>query len=256
MRFWNILFSLVLIVGAGLGLLVMGGQARNLAAPDLHATLAVQDFRLPQGFGMDPARVAKYMADQLKQRLTDDVAIRLTLKSDVMKKVKDVVLPRIMNEASVQNMMHDIPELSAILDITAFRRTLSGTITSAAAAQDVALTAPGALLAEVDGTKVKVTQTSTGLQALELGAMTAGQQHQITLWLDDTVALGMMGKMVKLGAADGQRGRVLIWGDHGWFGADVEALRWSRGLIGGVLAGVLLFGLASLLVPLLRRRPL
>ncbi|MBC7738832.1 MAG: hypothetical protein H7245_16810 [Candidatus Saccharibacteria bacterium] len=165
MRFWNILFSLVLIVGAGLGLLVMGGQARNLAAPDLHATLAVQDFRLPQGFGMDPARVAKYMADQLKQRLTDDVAIRLTLKSDVMKKVKDVVLPRIMNQASVQNMMHDIPELSAILDITAFRRTLSGTITSAAAAQDVALTAPGALLAEVDGTKVKVTQTSTGLQA-------------------------------------------------------------------------------------------
>jgi len=256
MRFWNILFSLVLIVGAGLGLLVMGGQARNLAAPDLHATAAVQDFRLPQGFGMDPARVAKYMADQLKQRLTDDVAIRLTLKSDVMKKVKDVVLPRIMNQASVQNMMHDIPELSAILDITAFRRTLSGTITSAAAAQDVALTAPGALLAEVDGTKVKVTQTSTGLQALELGGMTAGQQHQVTLWLDDTVALGMMGKMVKLGAADGQRGRVLIWGDQGWFGADVEALRWSRGLIGGLLAGVLLFGLASLLVPLLRRRPL
>lgn len=255
MRFWNILFSIALIVGAGLGLLVMAGQARDLMAPDLRANLVVQDFRLPQGFGMDPARVAQYMSDQLKQRLTDDVAIRLTLKSDVMRKVKDIVLPRIMNEVAVQGMMHDIPELSAILDITAFHRTLSGTITSAAAAQDVALTAPGALLAEVDGTKVKVAKTSTGLQALELGAMKAGQQLQVTLWLDDTAAIGMMGKMVKLGAADGQRGQVLIWGDQGWFGADVEALRWSRGLIGGLLAGVLLFGLASLLVPLLRHRP-
>ncbi|MBC7736385.1 MAG: hypothetical protein H7245_03970, partial [Candidatus Saccharibacteria bacterium] len=176
-------------------------------------------------------------------------------KSDVMRKVKDIVLPRIMNEVAVRGMMHDIPELSAILDITAFHRTLSGTITSVAAAQDVALTAPGALLAEVDGTKVTVTQTSTGLQALDLGAMTAGQQHQVTLWLDDTAAIGMMGKMVRLGAAGGQRGQVLIWGDQGWFGADVEALRWSRGLIGGLLAGVLLFGLASLLMPLLRRSP-
>jgi hypothetical protein len=60
--------------------------------------------------------------------------------------------------------------------------------------------------------------------------------------------------MVELGASEGQRGRVLLWGDHGWFGADVEALRWSRGLIGALLAGALLFGLASLLLPLLPRR--
>ena len=165
-----------------------------------------------------------------------------------------IVLPRLMNAVAVQSMMHDIPELSAILDIAAFERTIQGSIRSAKAAQAVALTVPGALLAEVDGEKVKVITTSTGMQALNLGDMAAGQSHQITVWMDAT-SLGVdMGKSVKLGAADGQRGGVLMWGDQGWFGADVEPLRWSRGLIGAVLAGVLLFGLLSLLLPILTHR--
>lgn len=254
MRFWQFLLSACLIVSAGLALLVMAGEARGLFAPPLQAELVVQDFPLPEGFGLDPNRVANFMADELKQRLDGDVAIRMTLKNDVMKKVKDIVLPRLMNVVAVQSMMHDIPELSAILDIMAFRRTLTGTIRSEAAAGDVALTVPGALLAQVDGTKAKVIKTSTGMPALELGAMTAGQSHHVTLWLDDSAAGVDLGRTVRLGAAQGQRGRVLLWGDHGWFGADVEALRWSRWVIGGLLAGVLLFGLASLLLPLLSRR--
>jgi len=182
------------------------------------------------------------------------VAIRLTLKTEVMKKVRDVVLPRLMNVVAVQSMMHDIPELSAILDIAAFQRSVQGTVRSATDAQDVALTVPGALLAEVDGKKVKVITTSTGLQALTLGDMTAGQSHQITVWMDATSVGVDMGRQVKLGAGDGQRGRVLLWGDRGWFGADVEALRWSRGVIGALLAGVLLFGLLSLMLPILTHR--
>lgn len=254
MRFWQVLLSISLIGAAGLGLLVLAGGARGILAPALQAELVVQDFPVPQGFGINPDRVASFMADQLKQRLDDDVAIRLTLKSDVMKKVKDIVLPRLMNSVVVDAMMHDIPELSAILYISSFRRTLMGTLRSASNAKDVALTVPGALLAEVDGAKVKITKTSTGLPALELGEMAAGQSHKITVWLDDSSLKSDMGRMVELGAADGQRGRVLLWGDHGWFGADVEALRWSRGLIGALLSGVLLFGLASLLWPLLPRR--
>jgi hypothetical protein len=109
-------------------------------------------------------------------------------------------------------------------------------------------------LAEVDGQKVKVTKTSTGLPALELGAMTPGQGHQITVWLDDSATRTDLGKSILLGAGGGQRGRVLLWGDHGWFGADVEALRWGRWLIGGDLAIVLIFGLASLILPILIRR--
>ena len=118
----------------------------------------------------------------------------------------------------------------------------------------MALTAPGALLAEVDGKKIKVITTSTGLQALTLGDMKAGESHQIIVWMDATSVGVDMGRNVKLGAADGQRGRVLLSGDQGWFGADVESLRWSRGLIGALLAGVLLFGLLSLMLPILTRR--
>ena len=155
MRFWNSLIALCLILSAGLGLVVLAGGARGLFAPALQAELVVQDFPIPQGFGLDPKRVAGFMSEELGQRLEDDIAIRITLKADVMKKVRDIVLPRLMNAVAVQSMMHDIPELSAILDIAAFERTIQGSIRSAKAAQAVALTVPGALLAEVDGEKVK-----------------------------------------------------------------------------------------------------
>jgi hypothetical protein len=159
-----------------------------------------------------------------------------------------------MNVVAVHRMLEDIPELSALVGLESFKRSVTGSITSANAADDVALTVPGALLAEVDGQKVKITRTSTGMAALELGAMTPGQSHRITLWLDDSATRTDLGKSILLGAADGQRGRVLLWGDHGWFGADVEALRWGRWLIGADLAVVLAFGLASLILPLLTRR--
>lgn len=253
MRFWQILFSLGLTLAAGLGLAVLSGQGPVLAPPALQAELVVQDFLVPSDFALNPTRVAGFMAEELAQRLENDVAIRMTLKSDVMKKVKDIVLPRLMNVVAVQAMMHEIPELSAILDIGNFRRTIRGTLRSSADAQDVALTVPGALLAEVDGEKVRITTTSTGLKALELGAMAAGQVRQVTLWLGESAMEEDLGRTIRLGAAGGMRGRVLLWGDRGWFGADMEPLRWSRWLIGALLSGVLLFGLASLLLPFLRR---
>lgn len=254
MRTWQILVNLGLILSAGLGLLIMSGSARSLMAPGLRAELVVQDFPIPPDMGVDPNRVADFMARELQRRLEDDVAIRMTLKGDSAKKVKDIVLPRLMNVVVVQAMMRDIPELSALLDLGSFRRTVSGTVYSADAFADVALTVPGALLAAVDGQKVKITTTSTGMKALELGAMTAGQSHEVVLWLDGSSAMVDIGRSTLLGAADGQRGRVLIWGERGWFGADVEALRWGRWVIGAVLAAVLVFGLASALLPILGRR--
>jgi hypothetical protein len=253
MRAWHILLALGLILSSALGLLVMAGGARDLLSPPLQAELAVQDFPMPPDMGVDPDRVANYMAKELQDRVDDDLAIRMTLKPDVVKKVKEIVLPRLVNVVAVQQMLHEIPELSSLLDLGSFKRTVSGSVTSANAADDVAMTVPGALLADVDGQKVKVTKTSTGLAALELGPMTAGQSHQVTVWLDDSATRTDLGQSILLGAAGGQRGRVLLWGDHGWFGADVEALRWGRWLIGADLAAVLAFGLASLMLPLLTR---
>jgi hypothetical protein len=254
MRSWYNLVALGLILSSALGLVVMAGGARELLSPPLQAELTIQDFPLPPDMGVDPGRVAAYMAKKLQERLDDDTAIRLTLKPDVLKKVKEIVLPRLLNVVAVQSMMRDIPELSALLDLSSFHRTVSGSVTSANAADDVALIAPGALLAAVDGQKVKITTTSTGMAALELGPMTAGQSHQVTLWLDASTTGADLGQSILLGAAEGQRGRVLLWGDRGWFGADVEALRWGRWLIGANLGLVLAFGLASLILPFLIRR--
>jgi hypothetical protein len=255
MRFWPVLLSLCLILSAGLGLLVLSGQARGLFAPALEAELTVQDFPVPQDFGVNPERVAGYMSDQLKKRMDEDVAMRVTLKPDVMKKLRDIVLPRLLNVTVVQGMMHDIPELSAMLDIASFRRSLTGTVRSKNAADDVALTVPGALLAEVDGAKVKVLTASTGMQVVPLGTMAPGQTHQITVWMNEAAQKVDLGRTVLLGASDGQRGRVLLWGDHGWFGADMEPLRWARWLVGAILAGVLLAGLSGLILTLARRWP-
>lgn len=249
MRIWQVLVTLGLILSSGLGLMVMSGNARGLMAPALQAELVVQDFPIPPDMGVDPDQVATFMANDLRQRLEDDLAIRLTLKADIVKKVKDVVLPRLMNVVVVQSMLHEIPELSALLDLRSFRRTVSGTVSSKIAADDVALTVPGALLAAVDGRKVGITTTSTGTKALELGAMTAGQSRHVVLWLDDSSTTADIGRSILLGAAEGQRGRVLLWGDRGWFGADIEALRWGRWVIGAVLAVALVFGLASLVLP-------
>jgi hypothetical protein len=256
MRYWHFLVALGLILSSALGLLVMAGGARDFLSPALQAELAVQDFPVPPDMSVDPERVADFMGKELQERLDDDIAIRLTLKPDVVKKVKEIVLPRLMNVVAVSAMLNGIPELSALLELSSFHRSVSGTVTSANAADDVALTVPGAVLAAVDGKKVKVTTTSTGLAALELGDMTAGQSHQVTLWLDASATGSAvdLGQSILLGAAAGERGRVLLWGDRGWFGADVEALRWSRWLIGADLAAILAFGLASLILPFLTRR--
>lgn len=254
MRTWQILLALALILSSALGLLVMAGGARDLFSPPLQAELVVQDFPMPPDMGVDPDKVATFMARELQERADDDIAIRTLLKADTLRKVKDIVLPRLLNVVAVQSMLHEIPELSALLDLGSFHRTVSGSVRSANAADDVALTVPGALLADVDGHKVKVTTTSTGMAALELGPMAAGQSHQVTLWLDDSATRTDMGQSILLGGANGQRGRVLLWGDHGWFGADVEALRWGRWLIGADLGAVLVFGLASLILPVLTRR--
>lgn len=254
MRFWPVFVSSGLILSSGLGLLIMSGNARGLFAPPLQAELVVQDFPLPPDMGVDPVVVAEFMARELQGRLEDDVAIRMTLRDGAAESVRDIVLPRLMNVVAVQSMIDGIPELSALLDLGSFRRTISGEVISRDAADGVALTVPGALLASVDGAIVEITTTSTGMTALELGDMGAGQIGHVVVWLDESAAALDLGQTIRLGAENGERGRVLLSGDRGWFGADVEPLRWGRWLVGGVLGAVLIFGIASIVLPIITAR--
>jgi len=254
MRFWQVFVALGLILSSGLGLLIMSGNARGLMAPPLQAELVLQDFPLPPDMGIDPVQVADFMAKELQKRLEGDVAIRMTLQNGSLEKVRDIVLPRLMNVVAVQAMMRGIPELSTLLDLGSLRQTVGGDVYSANRAADVVLTVPGALMAAVDGTMVAITTASTGMTALRLGEMAAGQSYHVVVWLGESAAAFDLGESIRLGAADGQRGRVLLSGERGWFGADVEALRGGRWIIGGVLAAILVFGMASLVLPILSSR--
>ena len=254
MRLWSLLLSVSLMVTSGLGLLVLSGSAISLIAPPLEARLVVQNFPMPNDFGIDPDRVAHFMVEKLDQRMDDDIGIRLSLKAEVIKSIKELALPRLMNAVVVKAMMREIPEISAILDLGAFHLSVSGQISTTEVVKDVALTVPGALLAEVDGERTEVTATSTGITALVLGDMVPDQVHQVTIWLGESALENDLGKSIRVGADRGVRGRVLLWGTQGWFGADLEALRWSRWLVGVVLGGTLLFGVVSLLLVLFTAR--
>lgn len=254
MRFWQSLVGSGLILSSGLGLLIMSGHARGLLAPDLRADLVVQDFPLPPDMGVDPGRVADFLSNELQDRLEDDVAIRLMLPEETRDRVSEIVLPRLMNVVAVQAMMDGIPELRALLELGSFRQTVTGMVHGRDAAADVALTVPGVVLASVDGVMVDITTTSTGMTAVELGDLAAGQSVGVVLWLDQSAPVSDLADMILLGAADGQRGRVLLSGGRGWFGADVEALRWGRWVVGGVLGMVFIFGLASVVMPILSSR--
>lgn len=195
------------------------------------------------------------MAAELQTRMEQDVAMRMTLPDKTLRTVQEIVLPRLMNVVVVQAMMRDIPELSAILEITNFRHSVAGQVMVSEAARDVVLTVPGALLAEVNGEKHPVTTTSTGLTVIELGDLEPGQVVDLTVWAGETPPELDFGRAIRIGADRGKvSGRVLLWGGQGWFGADMEALRWSRWLVGALLTGVMLFGLASLILPLLSQR--
>ena len=95
--------------------------------------------------------------------------------------------------------------------------------------------------------------TDTGLTAVELGDMAAGEVRALTVWLGaDAVGLDL-GDSTRIGAT-GRRGQVLLTGQGDWAGADLEALAWARWTVNAVLLGAFVFGVAGLLLPFFGRR--
>ena len=84
----------------------------------------------------------------------------------------------------VREMIRDIPPLAKILSVAEFKFTGRIKVTNRGAARnDVALTLPGALLAEADSGTVEITTTSSGLTALTLGDMAADEERVLRVWL-------------------------------------------------------------------------
>ena len=107
-------------------------------------------------------------------------------------------------------------------------------------------------MAEAGGQPVRIEKTATGLTAVSLGDMAAGESRVLTIWLGKAAvdAGAGLGRQVLVGAAGGQRGKVWIYGLGPWFGADEEAMPVARWMIAGALLMVLVASALVLIVGL------
>lgn len=252
----TLVVSAVLAVVSGLGLLALGGGARGLGAPDLTATVQVTPFPLPAGFGVDPETVAGALAAILQKRVDGDVSLRMTLGEQGAKRLQEIVLPRMLNVTAVRALMSEVKQLSDMVALGSFRRAALIEVANAGPEKtDVALTLPGAALAEAASGSATIATRTGDLPVVELGTMAAGERRQITVWLDARSEDPGFARSVLLGAEGGVRGKVYLSGTRpGWTGAELEVVPWARWAVGGVLLSGFLAGIAALFVTLRTRR--
>jgi len=224
------------------GLLTMTGHMRGLVTPALSAEVQLSDYLLPSGFGVQPQEVADFLAAELAKRVENDIALRVALGDEGRQRLIEIVLPRLVTTTVVQEMIKDIPPLARVLSLAEFRMAAQVVVRNSGPDRpDVALTLPGALLAEAETGSAAITTASTGLTVVMLGDMAAGETRVLRVWLGQAAldAGPGLGRSVLLGDGNGDSGRVWIYDRDGWYGADLQAIAWARWLVAGVLLIVL-----------------
>lgn len=238
------------------GILALTGALRALISPQLSVELHLTDYPLPSGFGLEPQVVADFLAAELVKRGTDDIALRMALGRDGQRKLIEIAIPRLVNSTVVRDMISNIKPLANVLAVGGFRMAARVVVVNRGQARrDVALTLPGAVLVEAETGSAAIETTSTGLAALKLGDMAAGEARVLHVWLGQAAvdAGAGFGRQVLLGDALGTVGRVWIYGRGGWQGADLQAMPVARWMIGGVLAVVFIAAALVLLMAAMSR---
>lgn len=239
------------------GILAMTGTLRYLTSPELSAEVHVTDYPLPKGFGLEPQIVADFLVVELTNRATDDIALRLALGTDGQRKLIDIAIPRLVNSVVVRDMIANIEPLKNVLSVGEFDAAARIVVRNSGAARTgVALTLPGAVLVEAQTGTAAIKTTSTGLTALDLGDIAAEETRVLQVWLAQTAGVEGSGfaSQVMLGDAGGAVGRVWIYGQGAWQGADLQAIPLARWAVGAVLVVVLVTSLLTLLIVVLGRR--
>lgn len=239
------------------GVLAMTGTLRSLLSPSLSAEVHLSTYMLPRGFGLEPQEVADFLTAELTKRAEDDIALRLALGAEARQKLIDVGIPRLVSSTVVRDMIRDIPPLANVLAVADFKMAAQVVVSNAGAArQDVVLTLPGALLVEADAGTATIQTTSTGLTALRLGDMAADENRVLRVWLGQGAldAGPTLARSILLGDAAGDAGRVWIFDQGRWQGADLQAVPVARWMVAAVLVLVLLASFLVLMFALLSRR--
>ena len=253
------LAMMMALIGAGLslsGLLAMTGTLKTLLSPPLSAEVHLTDFALPTGFGLEPQLVADFLAVELINRAENDIALRLGMGEEGQKKLIEIGIPRLISSTVVRDMIRDIKPLADVLSVADFK--MAGQVVVSNRGQDrkdVALTLPGVILVEAETGTASIETTSTGLTALTLGDMTAGEKRVLRVWLGKAAieAGGGFSKAVLLGDGSGEAGRVWISDQARWQGVDLQTLPAARWIVAAVLLMVFVTSALMAVVILLGR---
>ena len=250
-----VLGALVLAALALGGLMAMTGSLRTLISPPLTAEVRLAQFQLPSGFGLEPQEVADFLVSHMTKRAETDIALRLGMGPEGQEQLIKIGIPRLVGSSMVRDMIRDIAPLAKVLSVAEFKIAARITVANRGAARkDIALTLPGAVLAEADSGTIAIITTSSGLTALSLGDMAAGEERVLRVWLGQAAvdAGAALGQSVLIGDGSGQTGRVWIYDQASWQGADLQAMPPARWVIAAVLLLVLVaasltaaFGLMS-----------
>lgn len=237
-----IAMAFVGVVATLAGLLTMTGHLRRIITPSLSAEVHLTDYLLPAGFGVDPQEVADFLAQEMVTRTQNDIAVRLALGEQAQRRLIEVGIPRLVSTSVVRDMIKGIPPLAKVLSVADFRIAAQIVVRNQGEARpDVALTLPGAILAEAETGSAGIEETSTGLTAVVLGDMAAGETRVLRVWLGQAAVDAGPGlaASVRLGDGNGDSGRVWLFDRGAWRGADLQAVPWARWLVAGVLLTVL-----------------
>lgn len=253
------LLMLIVCLASAVALAAFSGtRLSDLWRPNLVARVEVQNFALPARFSLDPVEIADELSAELQTRAIRDTALRLLLGNNGQQQVADVVVPRLLNPGVIRRMFEDMESLGTVIGVTEFQGLITGTIRNdgETALNDVALTLPGALKAELsDGTNLDIAAPTDDLNAVGFGTLEAGASHQFLVWLDrPALEVANRPEFVRTGASGGYDGVVELRGGSDWFGAELEVAPWARWLIAGLLALVAVISFVALAMSVLAGR--
>jgi len=216
--------ALLVFLASAASVAAFWGGARLLTPTALTADVRLDPLVLPAGLALDP----KIVADQLRQQLTAeadrDVAVRLTIGADNVKKLNEMIFLRLIGPNTIKRLIDRVAPLKAVLSLGQFRTTARVSVANAGSVplEDVAMTLPGVLLAETpDGTALEVHVPQQGPAAVRIGRLEPGAQFSFAAWTTDAADQPGTAGAIRLGAAGGTEGIVSLYGAEGWLGEEL-----------------------------------
>lgn len=224
-------------------LLVLFGDWDRFAGRTLYARVLVHPVKVTSNFEIDANQISDELVRRMQRRAETDAALRIMLRADVNKLLRERAIPRLLNAGVLRRMIAETEGLGAVIAFAQYGSWADITVRNSGVMplEDVAMTIPHAARVEATDDKVLDIQTSVGgLAAVRLGDIAADAEIELSVWFDQGAAeISARATEFRLGADGGVRGWVNFYDpDRAWNGADLEIKPWARWLTAGVLAFV------------------